>query len=278
MLHLVRYYQAILIIIQVYLDIAYFYNLWYYTPLMSTMETNYVIEPVFPLDPSSRGDAIQGRLFTVIDFGEPALGFDCYSAELQTPVEEQPTIPGKAEWHARFDNMVKHAGNTGEPISALFADLDGFKVINDKFGHQEGDRAIVEIEEIFSYLSYTPGRVGGDEFALAAPVGSEDIDAIVLQVKDAFAEVMSRPENVHLLNEGLGITIGAATLKSGMTGSDLLKQADEAMYFAKLESLHLNERQKAAFNAGRLLFQEAGIRLRDVMKLARKYPLENDTI
>lgn len=130
---------------------------------------------------------------------------------------------------------VKRAVRTGRPLSLLFVDLDGFKGINDRYGHLCGSRALVEAaDRIRSGARETDivARFGGDEFALILPdTGREGAMLVARRVRE---RVSGLP---FLAAEGIGYrltaSVGAATLCEAGTPESLLAAADTAMYRVK---------------------------------------------
>jgi diguanylate cyclase (GGDEF)-like protein len=116
-------------------------------------------------------------------------------------------------------------------------DLDDFKLVNDTFGHQFGDRCLVHLAEIVKSTlraSDVPARYGGDEFALILPEADADAaGAVAARVTDLLAQ---NP----LVADGRGpvpvsVSIGVATVDPDIrTPADLVGAADAQMYRAKL--------------------------------------------
>lgn len=118
----------------------------------------------------------------------------------------------------------------GTGLMLVYADIDGLKHINDRFGHQEGSRAIVQAAEILKKScrgSDIVGRIGGDEFTVLA-IGADTAEEITARIEEQL--------RIHN-NDGkrpyqLSLSIGVTRIEPGSTASieDLLARADQAMY------------------------------------------------
>jgi diguanylate cyclase (GGDEF)-like protein len=138
--------------------------------------------------------------------------------------------------HEALRKETKRATRAGWPLSLLFIDLDGFKAINDQFGHLLGSRALIEAADIVRSCARETdvvARFGGDEFAMLLPEtdgpGALAVARRVLDRLDRF---------VFLAGEGRGsrlsASIGLATLPTvADTVEGLLQAADAAMYHVK---------------------------------------------
>jgi diguanylate cyclase (GGDEF)-like protein len=118
-------------------------------------------------------------------------------------------------------------------LSLLMIDIDHFKAINDRFGHEVGDRAIIHVAKLAHDCKRTSdvlARIGGAEFALLLP------ETDMLQAQ-AVANRLCRNVSEYPLAEGTisaTISIGVATADEKMSGlPDLMKMADQALYGAK---------------------------------------------
>jgi diguanylate cyclase (GGDEF)-like protein len=114
-------------------------------------------------------------------------------------------------------------------------DIDHFKFINDKLGHDAGDRAIVHLAEL-ARVDKRPtdilARVGGDEFVMLLP--ETDIQQASVVAERLRQKVAASPASEHGAEMKMTVSIGVAGATLSMSGIQaLLKQADEALYRAK---------------------------------------------
>lgn len=143
-------------------------------------------------------------------------------------------LPNRALLEDRLDQEIQTSQRERTLFAVLFLDLDGFKQINDAFGHDIGDRLLVQVsgrigEEVRS--CDTVSRVGGDEFVLVAGV-KEPADAANLA--DRLIRAIQQPYLIAGHDCRVTVSIGIAVCRSGQDRrQDLLKNADAAMYHAK---------------------------------------------
>ncbi|HSB98806.1 MAG TPA: GGDEF domain-containing protein, partial [Burkholderiaceae bacterium] len=144
-------------------------------------------------------------------------------------------LPNRLLFEERLHQTLQRVGRTPSAMAVLFIDLDGFKPINDSFGHAAGDVVLREVGARLLELagpSGTAARVGGDEFLLLVPQpGSPDgAGAVAQQV----LQVLARP--YRLPNRGevkLSCSIGIALFPEHGSTAKLIANADAAMYAAK---------------------------------------------
>ncbi|MEO0650109.1 MAG: GGDEF domain-containing protein [Planctomycetota bacterium] len=135
----------------------------------------------------------------------------------------------------RMDLELAHAQRDGTRLAVLFIDLDGFKQINDRFGHHVGDdvlRGVAARMRGSLRAADTVARLAGDEFVVLLPriTDREDVGPIAAKVLESLSEPFV------LAGERLEVTpsIGVALLEDdGETAHELLQRADQAMYRAK---------------------------------------------
>ncbi len=133
------------------------------------------------------------------------------------------------------EHYMKLANRSGMPYLVAFADLDGMKQINDKFGHQEGNRALVEAANVLRdscRQSDILGRLGGDEFAiLIADVAEDCTDVVHRRIERKLHFCNRIPGRRYALSLSVGIIAGNAGDPANL--EHLLQQADERMYEKK---------------------------------------------
>jgi diguanylate cyclase (GGDEF)-like protein len=128
-----------------------------------------------------------------------------------------------------FQERLTHASRVDGPVgAAIFVDLDGFKQINDRFGHDVGDELLGQVARHIERAvpdDATCARLGGDEFAVLLPGVSEDVAGKVAErIRD---DIATLHPGFSLLSASIGVT----TLATDPIQT--LRQADVAMYAAK---------------------------------------------
>ena len=120
---------------------------------------------------------------------------------------------------------------TGGPVTLLFVDLDGFKAVNDRFGHLAGDRVLVEAAARMRAVvddGTLLARFAGDEFVLLTS-GGRDVSALTGRLRESVA----RPYDLDGGAAVIGASIGVAEHDGTESGEHLLRRADTAMYDVK---------------------------------------------
>jgi diguanylate cyclase (GGDEF)-like protein len=138
-----------------------------------------------------------------------------------------------------FDRIVERALTRLErqraTLAVLFVDLDGFKAVNDRFGHSAGDTVIATVGHRLASAVRpcdTVARIGGDEFLILCEDVNNRADAIT--VAQRVIDVTARPFDIDGESIELGASVGVAfTGDVAATTSSLVQRADRAMYAAK---------------------------------------------
>jgi len=130
--------------------------------------------------------------------------------------------------------MLSSANRSGSPLAVLYVDLDGFKLINDSYGHACGDKAIAEAaSRMRSALRRheIAGRIGGDEFAVLVSFNEQaELEAIAQRLLHAISAAMVFDGAELHITASVGIAIFP---EDGTSAQELLAHADAAMYVAK---------------------------------------------
>lgn len=142
----------------------------------------------------------------------------------------------RAELDSTLPALLDHAQRSRQPLCVLFLDLDHFKSINDRYGHDMGDCCLVETAHWLSrHLRRHDllARFGGEEFVAVL----EGTDAGQAQtIADTLRTAIKRHcQTVNGQPVGLTLSIGIAQYLPGETPQELLRRADEALYRAKAE-------------------------------------------
>ncbi len=143
-------------------------------------------------------------------------------------------VLNRAAFNERLESAIHRAAERHETVALFYLDLDGFKSVNDSYGHQTGDlvlqvlvarlrNAVRESDEI--------ARLGGDEFGVIAHASASEASVI----RDNVARILETPMTVANHEIRLGLSIGeAAYPRDGRTGDELLAAADHRMYAMKV--------------------------------------------
>ena len=188
----------------------------------------------------------RGKVFAWTDDGRPLKMFGTHQditerKKSEFIIKHQAThdpltgLPNTRVAIDRIETALKQAKRNDELAAVFFLDLDGFKDVNDNFGHEAGDHVLCEVAtRLVSCVREvdTVARIGGDEFLLVLAGFKEAEHAEVIAEK--VIKRVSQPIDFkgELLN--VGVSIGIAIYPTNGDGSELLlKAADDAMYATK---------------------------------------------
>ncbi len=135
------------------------------------------------------------------------------------------------------ERRLVESRRSGAPQALVFADIDDFKAVNDVYGHDAGDRALVLAARALTATfreADIVARIGGDEFAIVADLGGDDdhdIDALSARLEQQIARLLADSG----LGFDLALTLGVSYSRAPQAISldELLRQADEFMYERK---------------------------------------------
>jgi len=135
----------------------------------------------------------------------------------------------------RLPRAVEHADRRGEPLAVAMIDIDHFKDVNDRFGHEVGDRVLTEVAGRLRAAIRAGDllvRYGGEEFLVLLP-GSDAIKAAEIAERMRL-KMESDPMQSGAVTVDVRISVGVAEHRRGAdTASQLVRRADTALYAAK---------------------------------------------
>ena len=162
-------------------------------------------------------------------------------------LHEMATVDGmtglymKAYFLARLDDEVRRFRTQGVPVALLMSDIDHFRRVNNEYGHQAGDAALVELAQVILDTVHElggedmAGRYGGEEFCVLLPeTGPERAMEVAEKIRK---NIESRPIPIEGHDVHITISIGVSTLPEHQQflqeAEDMVKFADEALYICK---------------------------------------------
>jgi diguanylate cyclase len=143
-------------------------------------------------------------------------------------------LPNRLVFEDKLVAAVGRADQAKARLAVLFIDLDGFKPINDSFGHSSGDAVLRQVGERLRRLSRsndTMARVGGDEFLML--LEGEADEQTAAQVATRMLTTLSEPYAIGSREVAVSCSIGIVFYPDGGTQTKLIARADAAMYAAK---------------------------------------------
>lgn len=146
--------------------------------------------------------------------------------------DELTALPNRRFFEMRLQEGVLIAARHNVTVSLFMADIDYFKNINDRFGHDAGDVVLCDVAEVLRRTCREAdivARFGGEEFIGLLPLTHlHDARTLAERIRKAVKEFCVRPDG-----EPLTVSIGIAEFQCGESGERLKKRVDEALYRAK---------------------------------------------
>jgi len=156
--------------------------------------------------------------------------------EMMAHYDALTQLPNRALFADRFQQAVAHSHRTESILAIIFIDIDNFKPVNDKYGHEVGDKLLIEVANRIKGMireEDTVSRQGGDEFALLL----RDVDSFsqceetIKRIRYSLAQPYFNDDIIHRVTISVGCTLYPLDDADLDT---LLRHADQAMYQAKL--------------------------------------------
>ena len=143
-------------------------------------------------------------------------------------------LPNRRGFMRQLELLIERVNRYGEPAAMLFIDVDGLKLINDSFGHQAGDEALIFVAELLVNgvrRSDYVGRLGGDAFGILLEHADED------SARDTAARLVTQIAGCEFCYEGaclpLSVAIGFGMIDRDDDCDGVMRRADLAMYREK---------------------------------------------
>jgi diguanylate cyclase (GGDEF)-like protein len=143
-------------------------------------------------------------------------------------------LPNRRSFFANLERLVARINRYDGQAAMLFVDVDGLKAINDEFGHNAGDQALVEISRLLGASvrsSDFVARLAGDEFGVLLECSDE------LNAWQTALRVVESVDDCEFCLEGvclpLSVAVGVGVIKRGDTAESALARADKEMYRIK---------------------------------------------
>jgi diguanylate cyclase (GGDEF)-like protein/PAS domain S-box-containing protein len=178
------------------------------------------------------------------------------------------TLPNRSLFTERLDEALSACTDGSCAISVLFLDLDGFKLVNDGWGHDVGDQLLVQVGQRLRACirpQDTVARLGGDEFAILICAAPES--AIARETAELVLAAFNAPYSLNDQEIVLATSVGIA-VHTGPGGSTngLLRNADTALYAAKSGGRGVIAAYRPRVTTANLLRLHKGHDLRDAIE------------
>ncbi|MBI2923349.1 MAG: GGDEF domain-containing protein [Planctomycetes bacterium] len=207
---------------------------WFYLLVAIPFLTDAIEEGHLPRAPIDL--VTEASMAVLIAAGVSLLGRQSDRLAVQNLTDSLTGLGNRRRFDADLAREVPRARGLGRPLTLAFLDLDDFKSVNDRFGHDAGDALLrnvaAALESGIRCDSDAAYRLGGDEFALLLP-GAAAAEA--REVLDRIRSTATRGPGA-LLEFGAGVSVGVVELGATETTPEFYKRADAAMYEIKKES------------------------------------------
>ncbi len=211
-------------------------------------------------------------LETVARIASDAMGMSLQHAASETRSLTDPMtdLPNARSLQVQFEKETARAGRNGSSFQVLMLDLDGFKAVNDTFGHKVGDKLLKGLAGVmngqlrdYDFLA----RYAGDEFVVIVPeTDAEEIQDLSNRIEKAVSDFALPVEGNQFAR--VGISIGAACYPNhGDTLDQVIVSADKAMYAVKAE--------RKTRRAAELRAAESNVLIGEILELGLEHLEEN---
>ena len=182
----------------------------------------------------SNDGAIHGATVLLHDVSsETSLEEKCQALHAQVAKDPMTQVANRAEFDRMLNNFVAAHQESNLPCSLIMCDLDHFKSINDTYGHQAGDEAIITFASLLKSMCRSGdlvARYGGEEFAILC---ADCTNAAAARKAEAIRETLAEVKHSCLGNNSITASFGVTELQTGDTPETMLRRADRALLQAK---------------------------------------------
>lgn len=193
---------------------------------------------LYSCDLESYEDEHMRLLETISRIAADAISKSLHHAETESRAltDSMTGLPNARSLQAQFENEIARARRNGSEFQVLMLDLDGFKAVNDTFGHKAGDALLREISKVmrgqlrdYDFLA----RYAGDEFVIIAPeMTNEGVRELCQRMEKAVNDFVLPIGDGRFAQ--VGVSLGAASYpRAGETLDQIIVAADQAMYAVK---------------------------------------------
>ncbi len=145
-------------------------------------------------------------------------------------------LPNRALFLDRLQQGLAHAQRRHQLLAVVFIDLDGFKAVNDTYGHEAGDHVLTVLGSRMRHVlraGDTLARLGGDEFAAVLVDVADEATCVSMLNRLLAAAAEPVQFDAHMLRVSASVGVSFFHHQRELDGDQLLRQADQAMYQAK---------------------------------------------
>ncbi len=164
---------------------------------------------------------------------EASLEAKCQTLHAEMTKDPLTQVANRAEFDRMLAAFIDAHQDTGMPCSLIMADIDHFKSVNDTYGHQAGDEAIVSFATLLKSMCRAGdlvARYGGEEFAVLC---ADCNNAAAATRAEAFRKALSEKQLSELGNKSVTASFGVTELQPGDRPETMLRRADRALLQAK---------------------------------------------
>ncbi|MCG8436014.1 MAG: GGDEF domain-containing protein, partial [Gammaproteobacteria bacterium] len=181
-----------------------------------------------------KNDAVLGATVLLHDASsETSLEEKCQALHAQVTKDPMTQVANRAEFDRMLALFIEAHQLTSMPCSLIMIDIDHFKSVNDNFGHQAGDEAIIALASLLKSLCRSGdlvARYGGEEFAVLC---ADCTNAAAARRAEGIRRELSEMSFSFLANNNITASFGVTELQTGDTPETMLRRADRALLQAK---------------------------------------------